>query len=584
MQLPQGDIKPVSIKEMDILLLIFLGVVALKLIFVIPGTYGLYKDVGESKYFNMIYYLFEGKFYTSADDVTTHYPLFYPLMLLFTYYVKNYTFLCIMLLNSIFASSIVFPLYLLARRMLNREHSLILILVSSLIPFNFLIPNRLLSENLYFPLLLWSLYFAFVLPADTRQRLAWDALTGFTFGLLYLTRFISLAVIPFLMLIWWIKPFENVSGIFQWNWKKVANALMMVLITALVFSPWVYIGLNNGLSLKETLGFGIAATTNPQQLTLVNFLKWILLYFSYYVLLASPVLNLIAITFQTFHLGNLKDECGRWLLSLVLLLLAFSAAVVRHSWRAFYNLDMPERIMGRYVIYFVPLFLLTGFIGMSHFEKEKFTSFRRFLEKTSIFEFLLVVFSYLLVIDGRIMPIGNNFIEPLISIDGFYIQQLHLFFFVFILTQYFGSAYFLWYGRPGAVGFAGCVLIVFYLFAEPDCLGMLKKQNTYQKLGYDVSQMMLDADKAYGEKLSYTIYISDGIYVDDRKDFSWSLYIRNLECPWQIVKYPAEDKPKLGDEKGFVIYKLGETQLSKDQEINLIDINGEHFVVEQNLN
>jgi hypothetical protein len=162
------------------------------------------------------------------------------------------------------------PLYLLARRMLNREHSLILILVSSLIPFNFLIPNRLLSENLYFPLLLWSLYFAFVSPADTRQRLAWDALTGFTFGLLYLTRFISLAVIPFLMVIWWIKPFENVSGIFQWNWKKVANALMMVLITALVFSPWVYIGLNNGLSLKETLGFGIAATTNPQQLTLVN--------------------------------------------------------------------------------------------------------------------------------------------------------------------------------------------------------------------------------------------------------------------------------------------------------------------------
>jgi hypothetical protein len=197
------------------------------------------------------------------------------------------------------------------------------------------------------------------------------------------------------------------------------------------------------------------------------------------------------------------------------------------------------------------------------FRERKIHILPSFPGETSIFEFLLVVFSYLLVIDGRIMPIGNNFIEPLISIDGFYIQQLHLFFFVFILTQYFGSAYFLWYGRPGAVGFAGCVLIVFYLFAEPDCLGMLKKQNTYQKLGYDVSQMMLDADKAYGEKLSYTIYISDGIYVDDRKDFSWSLYIRNLECPWQIVKYPAEDKPKLGDEKGFVIYKLGETQLPR---------------------
>jgi hypothetical protein len=284
-----------------------------------------------------------------------------------------------MALNAIFASNIVFPLYLLARRFLTQKYSLILIAIACVIPFQFLIPNRLLSENLYFPLLLWCVYLAFVLPENPKQRWLWDSLTGLFFGLLYLTRFISLAIIPFLMLIWWLKPFDGVRGIFHLNWKKIGHAFLIIAVTGLVYSPWIFIGIHNGLSLKECLGFGITASTNTQQLTILNLLIWLLLYLAYFILLAAPVLNVFAIAMQVFYPRKIEtDENSRWLWSLLFLLMGFSAAVVRHSWRAFYNLEMPERIMGRYVIYFVPLFLLTGFIGISGFRKNRYRSFFHF--------------------------------------------------------------------------------------------------------------------------------------------------------------------------------------------------------------
>jgi hypothetical protein len=160
---------------------------------------------------------------------------------------------------------------------------------------------------------------------------------------------------------------------------------------------------------------------------------------------------------------------------------------------------------------------------------------------------------------------------------------LGAYFWVFLTLLYFGNSYFLWYGGRKAVEFAGCVLIAFYLFAEPDCISLLKNKNTYQKLGYTISEIMLDANDGRSEKLEYSIYLSDGFYVDDRKDFAWSLYVRNLDCEWEIIKYPAESKPQLGEENGFIIYPLEELDIPQDKQVQHFEINGEKFVVEQNL-
>ena len=70
---------------------------------------------------------------------------------------------------------------------------------------------------------------------------------------------------------------------------------------------------------------------------------------------------------------------------------------------------------------------------------------------------------------GKVIPLGDNFIQPLISIDGFYIKELGVFFFGLLILLYLGGAYFIWNGREKAVEFVGLTLLAFYLFAEPDC-------------------------------------------------------------------------------------------------------------------
>jgi len=574
-----------SIKEMDFVLLVFLAALLLKLLLMIPSAYGFFKDTGESKYFNMIYYLFEGRFYAAADVGTTHYPFLYPLLLVFTYWFKNSTFFLIVAANAFFSSSIIFPLYLLARQLLERPASRLLIVLASLIPFQFLLPNRLLSENLYFPLLLWSLFLTFTLPSDRRYRTLWDCLTALFWGLLYLTRFISLAVIPALLVIWWLKPFADQANPLLFSANKIARALLMLVIAALVFSPWVAIALNNGLTCKEALGFGIAANTNPEQLTLTNLLIWALLYATYYLLLAAPMLNGVFLALHSFKLNAFFEGANRWLASLAVLLLGFTAAVVRHSWRAFYNLELPQKIMGRYVIYFVPLFLLTGFLGLETFQRSKTSAPKRSLLPVLLLPALLVGFSYVLLILGKPVPLGANFIDPLISIDGFYIQQMGSLFFVLILLLYSVTAFLIWNKKKETLKLISLILLAFYLVALPACWTLLDQQTTFQRLGYSVSERMLAVESASAEPAEYAIYLSRAFSSDQRKDFSWSLYVRNLDCAWQVKYFPPEEPPSLADLQGgtrsWVIYPPGGATPSGARSTFSYEIHGHRLIVAQ---
>ncbi len=291
--------------EMFWLILIFGLSVTLKLVFVLPTGFGMLKDVGETKYLYMLQYFNEGIFLHSATEFTTHYPPLYALMLMAAYSIRDFAYEGIKLINALAASSLVFPLYFLARRFFDRKTSLYIIVVASLIPFQFQLPIRLLSENLYFPLLLSALYLIFTQPANFRFRFTWDCLTGFVLGLLYLTRYISLALIPFLMLAWWLKPFGDQPAGLRITGRKLIHASAILFLAGLTFSPWVMIGLENGLPVSQMLGFGIAANTNPAQLTVINLLKWIALYGAYFILLAAPVLNLLGISLGSFRLKNL---------------------------------------------------------------------------------------------------------------------------------------------------------------------------------------------------------------------------------------------------------------------------------------
>ena len=124
-------------------------------------------------------------------------------------------------------------------------------------------------------------------------------------AVLYLTRYITLAAIPFFVLAWWVKPFEGEPGLFKPGWKKFGHLVGMgAALLLLAFSPWLIAGLREGVNLKLVLGFGVASKTDPAQLTLYNLVTWMVLYASYYVLVAAPVLNLLLAAVTQLDLKN----------------------------------------------------------------------------------------------------------------------------------------------------------------------------------------------------------------------------------------------------------------------------------------
>jgi len=541
-------------KDVTILLGILIFFLLVKIVLIIPYGYGMIKDVGESKYLYMIEYLFEGIFLHSANPFTTHYPFLYPVTLLFTLFIKDYSFEAIKIINSFYATSIIFPIFLISRQLVDRKTGYALVLISSFIPFQFLLPTRLLSENLYFPLFLWVIYLIYVSPGNQKYRLLWDGLTGIGIGILYLTRYITLALIPFLLFLWWTKPFKRVENLFQLDKHKTFHFILLLLLIVVTFSPWIFIGLKNGLHIRETLGFGIAEETNPQQLTTGNFLKWILFYLGYFILIASPTLNLLFILARQ----KIKNEDSRrWLYIVFTLFLAFLIAVVRHSWRADYNSEIPIRIMGRYIIYFVPLFLITSFLAIKLFDKERYKSIWQFLLLNLIFPVGLIILSYLLVIKGTFFSIEKDFVNPLISIDGYYIKILGLGYFLIIFALFAVTNFSLWTRNPKILELSALMLILFFIIGEPKYLQYHKEIQYYQEIGTRISNLMISCNQNSKNTNSYKIYLPNNISKDDKQDIEWSLYIRNLNSDYSISSYSANNMNNVIErEEGIIVYPI----------------------------
>jgi hypothetical protein len=577
METPAAGVPAARNKEIMTMLAVFAVSLLVKVVFVLPDGYGMLKDVGETKYLYMLQYFNEGIFLRSATEFTTHYPPLYPLLLSFTYSLQGFTYTVIKLVNALAASSLVFPLYLLARRFLDKKHSLAVIIISSLIPFQFLLPIRLLSENLYFPLLLWAFYLVFTRPADARFRFMWDCLTGFVLGLLYLTRYISLVLIPFLMLIWWVKPFSGVNSILKISARKVLHALMVLFIALVTFIPWVNIGLDNHLPLSQMLGFGIAADTNPAQLTLLNLLKWIAFYGAYFVLLAAPLLNLLGIAGSKFKLGNLDDEKNRWFLALLLIMLAFGIAIVRHSWRADYNLELPQRLMGRYVIYFVPFFVISAFLAKQLFQKGGFRNLLDFLLRCEVIPLALVSLSYLLVIRGSLLPVNGEFIHPLISIDGYYIKILGPAFFVLLFLIYTGTNLLLWFERKDFLRFTLLGLVLYYLVGQPAYLHYMKAQQTSQQMGMQALNSMQAANRKSGKTLSYEILLPESMSQDELDDAAWTIFIQHPQSQWEVSHYYPEKIERITSDAAVVLLPQENAVETPPESFVLVQINGENY-------
>jgi len=553
---------------------LFVIFIAIKIIFVSSTSYGPLGRGDEMTYYDMADSFYRG-FFSPKD--THHYPPLYPLTLVVALVFKAWTFEGIKLLNVILSSSLVFPVYFIARSHVDAKKALLAAFLSCLIPYHLVFPRRILSENLFFPLFLWTMFVTYEKPANERYRLPWDVLNGGLVAALYLTRYISLATIPFFMLSWWVKPFPGESSLFKPGRKKLLHFAGFCLALLLVFSPWLIDGLSEGVPLKLLLGFGVTSRTTQAQLTLPRLVIWVVLYACYFLLVAAPVLHLLLVSLWQFDFKNWRQGFDRWIIQTLALMAGFYAAVTRHSWRAYYNADLPSTIMGRYLIVFSVIYFIIAVVSIDRFQPQKFKSRWLFIFLSQLLPFGLVAFAYFTLIKGAVFPTDGNLLKSLGSVDAFFTEILGPLFFLLLFLIFAATSWLIYQGKPkGALSFLTVGLVIYYAVGIPSYYKDLMEYQTYPYLARQISRMLPPPDAKSGQADRVTVFLPE-----ERTNKSGAEIYNGLRTHGFtrtiIEGYSDEAIEQMTTDTGFIIIQLPDHLEQSD--LPVWEINGMRFQI-----
>jgi len=573
-------------EELITLLVIFATMIIIKTIWIIPSAYGPVIQGDELRYFNMAKLFYDGVF--NIENVN-HSPYLYPVMLSVSFLFGENAYTVMKFLNVLYSSSIIFPLYLIARKYFSKNISLLVTLCTCVLPYHLLFPRMLMSENLYFPILLWVMLLLLHQPQTQKLHGPWYLLTGFNIGLLYLTRYITLAVIPILLLAWWyINPRKNrtdgcVSSALARDIERLSSRSFLsftwlVLGIIIGYSPWMIAGLSAGVPIRLLLGFGITEQTTASQLTLYNLLIWLGLYFCYLVLMAAPVLP-----FFSYFLGTrFKDrniETRNWFILLGGLIVGFLAACVRHSWRALYNGEIPARIMGRYILYFTPLFIISALLLI-----RQQTSFRhktriKHIALTLLLPFAIVALAYALLFGNLFHLHDGNLINVLGSVDGAYLQYLGIYFFLIILAMYIAASWHTWNGRTDLlVKLSFGLFIVFYIVGMPAYYQDILSNQDFQYLADRIIALHQSGEPKLGDTIR--ILTPPGTSARERAlMFNTILFNNDALYVTSIENYSINILYKETGIQDVVIGKVDDLDLSDIAVDEIIEFNNRKYVL-----
>jgi len=564
-------------KELLPLLGLFAGFVLLKMIFVTATAYGPTAASDEMTYFSMAETYHLGIF-SPREYNHYQYPPLYPLSIVIPFVFRGWTYEGIKLLNNLFSSSIIFPVYFISRQFLDARKSLTAVFLSCLIPFQLVFPRQIMSENLYFPLLLWAMFITYAAPANKKFRLAWDLLNGFILGALYLTRYITLAALPFLLLTWWIKPFDEESTFLRPGFKKLLHLFLLCVVILAVFCPWPMLGVSKGIRLDFMLGYGVTSNTTSEQLTFSRLLIWSLLYILYFILTAGPLLNVLTIALFQLGFKHLREGSTRWIVQVLVLMGGFFAAGTRHSWRALYNAELPAKIMGRYLAVFPIFYFIIALIVISEFETDKFRSKWQFILAAQLIPFGLAIAAYLMLIKGWLIPTDGALIKPLGSADAFSAQILGSYYLVIIFTIFAITNWMLWAGAKKAAIYALAVgSLVYYLSATPAYYRSLMEYQTYPWLSSQIAEKIPEPSPKNAISGPVSVFVPDDLDRSSSDELYYGLYVRGIEDTQIEISSPAAIEA-MKTERGYIIRPL-DASSEKYPDSQIVDFYGNEFAI-----
>lgn len=393
-------------------LLVFALLCVVKMVTVLPlanGPIAFGDELGYKKY--------SLQWFTQHRQLDPHYPMMYPLSITFAFLFDDW-YMAMKILNILYSSSVVFVVYAIARLYLDRNKSTLLMLVSASIPFHFLFPSMIMSENLFFSVFLLAIFLT-LWEGEGKKKYFVDVLLGVMLTVACLTRYIAMMAIPVCAFVWVMKQLSHKE-----KWRAIfGRGFLIVCSMVITFIPW-YLNNYPKYDLKEMIGFGIAKKTNPEQLTLERLALTGTFYLAYFVILATPVIIYLFYSFREIEWKNLFGKYNQLWVMVYGLTATFFVAVTRHSWRAAYNYPTYWRIMGRYLICFPLLYIILAYVT-----KEKMDQNARMRDNRSscsgiwftvgsVIAYGMFVFAYLLDVKGVFYPLKNGFLSWKAAFEG----------------------------------------------------------------------------------------------------------------------------------------------------------------------
>jgi len=144
-------------KIINQLFIFYLAIVLLKILLslLIPSPSIFSDDYVYIKLARSFFFDFNFTIHGVAVDV---YPPLYPMLLSISYLFKDMTIIypLMKVINALVSSLIIIPAFLLSKEFFNEKKSLIIALFISFIPSNFSFSPYIMSENLFYPLSLFT--------------------------------------------------------------------------------------------------------------------------------------------------------------------------------------------------------------------------------------------------------------------------------------------------------------------------------------------------------------------------------------------------------------------------------------------
>jgi hypothetical protein len=301
---------------------------------------------------------------------STHYPPLYPLLLSLAFFSKEHWYNWMLYINVLLSSLVIIPIWLISIRFMPKSLSFTVIILMCLSSFHLYYPRLIMSENMYVPLFLFSI----VLLLNTTKKnkklnLLFNALFGVSMALGYLTKYLHLVAIPFLIMLWWVKPFfdEDLSKRKIIEKSRLFDLLVIVSGLILSYVPWLIYLQYAEIHVTQGMGSQFIRSGIPDYATLKSLILWVSFYVSYFILSVAPYLLVLSIYLFMLLSGNIKNNRQEtfFIIAVAVLSIIFLMTAIQHSWRASYNYPVPNRVMGRYLMHLSPLYLIVFMIALN---------------------------------------------------------------------------------------------------------------------------------------------------------------------------------------------------------------------------